>query len=141
MWGRSFLFASGFLVIDFLVFWAIYVVFALFVKQFGFSDALVAGGNNILARTISFQWPLQFLALAGLRYTDLHRIYPCIAIASILALVAGAFLMSLGRGIPSIATMFGISFESKVLGPGIALVFSSLIAWIIAVPLAKKVLS
>lgn len=130
--GKALAFAAAFLLVDFAAFGLVYALSAVALRGFAPHEALSSALLYMAFRVIGLAIPLQFALIAAIRFAGYQRSYPLVALADVGAFFA---VTSVSYSGPATSLLLGMfSFDaSHVPGPGIALVGSSLLAWVVTV--------
>ena len=121
-----FLFTMLFVMLELLMFIAIYTLHAIFTTKFSVLDAITVGAGGVWFRLLSYQLPLQFTFMLSAGIMKLNRSYLIILATSMVALVLsiiyiGSYHAS-GVGLEDIFELFKIN--SSYLGGGSAIFVS-----------------
>lgn len=129
MMGKSALFSFLFSIIDLIIYFLIYVIITILTKPFGLTEILAGSALAVFLRIIYFQIPVQLILLGVVRYKIWHENIAIVAAACTLAF----FLSSLYflKHISGFLKYFTFSIELNVVGPGLILLSSVLLTWLI----------
>lgn len=135
--GKALVYAAVFLLVDFVAFGLVYALFAATLRGLAPRPALSSGLLYMAFRVIDPVLPLQFVLLAAIRYFALQRYYPLIALAEVGAFFAVTQPKYSGPAVELLLGMFSFS-PSHVPGPGIALLGSSFVAWVLVTTCLRR---
>ncbi|WP_353408765.1 hypothetical protein [Pseudoteredinibacter isoporae] len=121
-----FLFTMLFVVLELLMFTAIYTLHTIFTTKFSVFDAIAVGAGGIWFRLLSYQLPLQFVFMLAAGIVKLNGSYLIILATSMVALALsiiyiGSYQAS-GVGLEDIFDLFKIN--DSYLGGGSAIFIS-----------------
>ncbi|HBK57337.1 MAG TPA: hypothetical protein DDZ76_13790 [Xanthomonadales bacterium] len=126
---KSILFGVILTGVDIIAFFFIYLFFSLFARNFQIAEAFADSGLAVLSRFLYLQIFIQILLLLLMHRFSLHQYF--------LAVVSGilfSYLLTMLfvlRDFSGFFYSFSFSIAEKTLGPGLALLASSLIATLI----------
>jgi hypothetical protein len=129
MIGKSLLYSAVFLGVDLLVYFSIYLLFALSVNGFSILEAVKDGGGWVVTRMIYLQAFTQLALIAAVRFYGLQSNLVVVVLVCVLAfLLPSLYFM---KEISAFVNYFTVNIAHRQLGPGLALVVSTLVAWIV----------
>jgi hypothetical protein len=133
---RSIQFSLFFLAVDLTIYFLMYFLVAVAWKGFPFLEAAKDGGWPVVARIIYLQALFQLALIFAIHQFDMHSNVVVVVLTCLVAF----FIPSLyfAREITAFFSYFMIIYEHKLLGPGLALLGSSLFAWIILLNFSTK---
>jgi len=126
---KSLHYSGVFLGVDLLVYFLIYFIFALTVNGFPVAEAARDGGGWVAIRLIYFQAIVQFALVAIVRFYGVQSNLAVIAAVCILAFLLPSVLFM--KDISEFPSYFTVSIEQRQIGPGLALVISTSVAWLV----------
>jgi hypothetical protein len=129
--GRALAFAVGFSLIDLGVYAALYAVIGATLGGLGLVAAVQDGALMAFGRVLYLQWPLQFLFLVLIRFRNWHTNILVVALASLVAFAVTIPLFFGVRTLGDFVRFFEVSTISNDPGPGVVVLASMLIAWVL----------
>jgi len=137
--GQALRYAALFCVLDLVLFFLLYLVLGLTLLGASAIDAAENGALMAFARLLYLQWPLQFVFLSLLRIAGWYENVLAVVAAGILAFAVTIPLFFGGIANPrDFLSFFEISHLTGQPGPGLTLLTSVLIAWLLLSALSAR---
>jgi hypothetical protein len=116
---------ANLLALDVLIFFVLFFVHSLVLKDFPLLDSAAKGGYAVFWRIISLQVFVQIALFVVLAHFSLHKGLPYLLVGTVLSLVLATSMVYSPALLPKLLTLP----SKEELGEGFALILSIVLAW------------